>query len=64
PGRVAVPPGPLAPIERRTTDEPLADVGPVEPVGPAWHGDSAREARWAALREAGEERDEGTDPHP
>lgn len=68
------PPDPFAPLEPasflepgelRTPPDPLADVGPVEPVGPAWHGDSAREARWAALREAGEvgkAGDEGTEP--
>ncbi|MDQ0832952.1 hypothetical protein QF032_004796 [Streptomyces achromogenes] len=63
PPQPAMPPGPLTPRGFRPPREPLADVGPVEPVGPAWHGDSAREVRWAALREAGEEGGEGTDPH-
>lgn len=42
--------------------DPLEPSDPRDPVGyvePVWHGDVAREARWAALREAGE--DEGVD---
>ncbi|MFJ1806642.1 MULTISPECIES: DUF6350 family protein [unclassified Streptomyces] len=36
--------------------DPLERVEPMDPVGyldPVWHGDVAREVRWAALREAG-----------
>jgi hypothetical protein len=79
PPRPLTPPWPVEPPEPRTWREPLTDVGPpepepepepesagpMEPAGPAWHGDSARETRWAALRETGEDGDdaEGTEPN-
>ncbi|MET8167082.1 DUF6350 family protein [Streptomyces sp. NPDC005329] len=43
--------GPLTPLGVVDPPDPTDQVGRVEPV---WHGEVAREARWAALREAGE----------
>ncbi|MGW1779234.1 cell division protein PerM [Streptomyces sp. NPDC002143] len=63
PGPVPVPapaPSPVAPAAPVPVPEvpevpaaPLA--GEPDPVDPAWHGEVGREARWAALREAGED---------
>ncbi|MER5194845.1 cell division protein PerM [Streptomyces sp. NPDC002755] len=57
---------PLRPIDRPI--DPLSPIGPQDPrdpvdhAEPVWHGDVAREVRWAALREAGEgEGAEGAD---
>ncbi|MFF1443000.1 DUF6350 family protein [Streptomyces sp. NPDC058295] len=47
------------PMHPRDVIDPLDPSDPVGYVEPVWHGDVAREARWAALREAGE--DEGVD---
>ncbi|MFE6828172.1 DUF6350 family protein [Streptomyces sp. NPDC057690] len=72
PGGQAVPPVPgvapapdelVDPVGPRGLFDPLDPLDPADPTGsagyvePVWHGDVAREARWAALREAGE--DEG-----
>ncbi|WP_234438256.1 DUF6350 family protein [Streptomyces sp. 303MFCol5.2] len=45
---------PRDPMHPRGLFDPLDPRGPVGYVEPVWHGDAAREARWAALREAGE----------
>ncbi|MGW6526016.1 cell division protein PerM [Streptomyces sp. NPDC054962] len=47
------------PVHPRDLFDPMDPRDPVGYVEPVWHGDVAREARWAALREAGE--DEGVD---
>ncbi|MFD7935942.1 DUF6350 family protein [Streptomyces sp. NPDC059755] len=50
---------PRDPMHPRDLFDPMDPRDPVGYVEPVWHGDVAREARWAALREAGE--DEGVD---
>ncbi|MFI5795472.1 DUF6350 family protein [Streptomyces sp. NPDC051677] len=49
----AVPPMPAVPVQ------PFEPVAAVESVDPVWHEDAAREARWAALRELGDEGEAG-----
>ncbi|SER35545.1 hypothetical protein SAMN04487983_101522 [Streptomyces sp. yr375] len=51
------PVAPVAPVEPVETVMPVGAVetGVAELVEPVWHEDAAREARWAALREAGED---------
>ncbi|MFG2944962.1 cell division protein PerM [Streptomyces adustus] len=54
---------------RRREDESPYDLLPadppaVEPLPGPWHGDAARAARWAALRDASGPPDDPTGPHP
>ncbi|MGW2821611.1 cell division protein PerM [Streptomyces sp. NPDC001443] len=62
-------PGSTRGAARRREDESPYDLLPadppaVEPLPGPWHGDAAREARWAALRKASGPPDDTTGPHP
>ncbi|MFE2587283.1 hypothetical protein [Streptomyces sp. NPDC059378] len=62
-------PGNTRGAARRREDESPYDLLPadppaVEPLPGPWHGDAAREARWAALRDASGPPDDATGPRP
>ncbi|MEU3611051.1 DUF6350 family protein [Streptomyces sp. NPDC006872] len=60
PAPAAVPAPAPAPESRAVPEVPAAPVAvEPDPMDPVWHGDVGREARWAVLREAGEDGPEG-----